>query len=117
MKIGGVYILSRRSILRILAAFSAALIMYSTATTASIEATVRRIHGAAIALHSLDQQMVGRLTRTVVPDFMYLEYKALYLELKPDVAAFFAVNPIAAVAGRPPSRNGRDTRCPSGERR
>ena len=27
--------------------------------------------------------MVGRLMRTVVPDFMYLEYRALYLELKP----------------------------------
>ena len=46
--------------------------------------------------------MIGRLARTVVPDILYLEYKALYLELKPSVAAFVSVLPVAAVAGRPP---------------
>jgi hypothetical protein len=80
MKIGGVYILSRRSILRILAAFSAALMMLYAPATASAQATVRRIHSAAIALHSLDHQMVGHLARTVVPDILYLEYKSLCLE-------------------------------------
>ena len=46
--------------------------------------------------------MVGRLMRTVVPDILYLEYKSLYLELKPSVAAASAAPPGAAVAGRPP---------------
>ena len=44
---------------------------------------VRRIHDATIALVSLDRQMIGRLAYVVVPDFMYLEYRALYLELRP----------------------------------
>ena len=93
MKIGGVYILSRRSIARMLATFSAALMMFYAAATAPIEATVRRIHSASIALHSLDLQMIGRLARTVVPDILYLEYKSLYLELKPSVAAASAAPP------------------------
>ena len=85
-----------------LATFSAALLMFYAAATAPIEATVRRIHSASIALHSLDLQMIGRLARTVVPDILYLEYKSLYLELKPSVAAASAAPPGAAVAGRPP---------------
>ena len=43
--------------------------------------------------------MIGRLARTVVPDILYLEYKSLYLELKPSVAATSAALPAAAVAG------------------
>ena len=85
-----------------LATFSAALLMFYAAATAPIEATVRRIHSASIALHSLDLQMIGRLARTVVPDILYLEYKSLYLELKPSVAAASAAPPGAAVAGQSP---------------
>ena len=66
-----------------LAAITAALMMLCGAATAQAEATVRRIHDVAGALLSLDRQMVGRLARTVIPDFMYLEYKSLYLELRP----------------------------------
>ena len=86
MKIGGEYILSRRSIARMIATITAALMTFYAATTAQAQATVHRIHDATVALVSLDRQMVGRLTRTVVPDFMYLEYKSLYLMLKPSVA-------------------------------
>ena len=88
MKIHGVYVLSRRSIARMLAAITAALMMLCGAATAQAEATVRRIHDVAGALLSLDRQMVGRLARTVIPDFMYLEYKSLYLELRPSGAAW-----------------------------
>ena len=72
--------------------------MFYAAATAPLEATVRRIHSAAIALHSLDLQMIGRLARTVVPDILYLEYKSLYLELKPSVVATSAAPPGTAVA-------------------
>ena len=96
MRIKGDYILSRRSIARMIATITAALMLLCTTATAKAEATIRRIHDTAIALHTLDLQMVGRLTRTAVPDFMYLEYKALYLELKPSVDAAKCVPPASA---------------------
>ena len=80
-----------------LATITAALAMLYAATTAQAEGVIRRIHEATISLVTLDRQMVGRLTSTVVPDFMYLEYRSLYLELRPSGAA---------VAGRPPYRAG-----------
>ena len=82
MKIGGVYILSRRSIARMIATITAALMSLYAAVSAQAQNTVRRIHDAAIALHMLDRQMMGGVTRTVVPEIMYREYKALYLELR-----------------------------------
>ena len=82
VKIGGVYILSRRSIARMIATITAALMSLYAAVSAQAQNTVRRIHDAAIALHMLDRQMMGGVTRTVVPEIMYREYKALYLELR-----------------------------------
>ena len=66
-----------------LATITAALMMFYAAATARAEAIVHRIHDATVALVSLDRQMIGRLACAVVPDFMYLEYKSLYRELKP----------------------------------
>ena len=80
-----------------LATITAALMMLYAAATAQAEATVHRIHSAAIALHSLGLQMGSRIARTVVPDFMYLECKALYLELRPSAAVTKRVPPGAAV--------------------
>ena len=57
--------------------------MFYADATAQAEDMVRRIHDATIALVSLDRQMIGRLAYVVVPDFMYLEYRSLYLELRP----------------------------------
>ena len=110
MKIRGVYILSRRSVLRLIATITAALVALYSAATAQAESTIRRIHDATISLVSLDRQMTGRLVRTAVPDFMYLEDKSLYLELRPFRDFHGRVPPIvrepvasvAAVAGRPP---------------
>ena len=87
-----------------------ALMMFYAAATAQAEDMVRRIYDATIALVSLDRQMIGRLAYVVVPDFMYLEYRSLYLELKPFRDFHGRVPPIvrapvasgAAVAGRPP---------------
>ena len=100
-----------------------ALMMFYTAATAQAEDMVRRIHDATIALVSLDRQMIGRLAYVVVPDFMYLEYRSLYLELRPFRDFNGRVPPIvrepvasgAAVAGRPPYPAARlDACCPSG---
>ena len=93
-----------------LATITAALMMFYAASTAQAEDMVRRIHDATIALVSLDRQMIGRLAYVVVPDFMYLEYRSLYLELRPFRDFHGRVPPIvrepvasgAAVAGRPP---------------
>ncbi len=82
MKIKGEYILSRRSILRILTTITAALMSLYTAATAHAESIVRRIHDATIGLVLLDRQMVGGSARTVVPEIMYREYKSLYLEFR-----------------------------------
>ena len=62
-----------------IATITAALMTLYAAATAQAESIVRRIHDATIALVSLDCQMVGHLASTVVPDFMYLEYRSLYL--------------------------------------
>ena len=93
-----------------LATITAALMMFYASATAQAKDMVRRIHDATIALVSLDRQMIGRLAYVVVPDFMYLEYRALYLELRPFRDFHGRVPPIvrapvvsgAAVAGRPP---------------
>ena len=98
-----------------LATITAALMMFYAAATAQAEDMVRRIHDATIALVSLDRQMIGRLAYVVVPDFMYLEYRSLYLELKPFRDFHGRVPPIvrepvasgAAVAGRPPYHSAR----------
>ena len=84
--------------------------MFYASATAQAKDMVRRIHDATIALVSLDRQMIGRLAYVVVPDFMYLEYRSLYLELKPFRDFHGRVPPIvrepvvsgATVAGRPP---------------
>ena len=65
-----------------IATITAALMSLYAAVSAQAQNTVRRIHDAAIALHMLDRQMMGGVTRTVVPEIMYREYKALYLELR-----------------------------------
>ena len=82
MKIKGEYILSRRSIVRMIATITAALMSLYAAATAHAESIVRRIHDATLGLVLLDRQMVRGMAYTVVPEIMYREYKALYLELR-----------------------------------
>ena len=82
VKIKGEYILSRRSIVRMIATITAALMSLYAATTAHDRSIVRRIHDATIGLVLLDRQMIGGTVRTVVPEIMYREYKSLYLELR-----------------------------------
>ena len=65
-----------------IATITAALMTFYAAATAQAESIVRRIHDVTIALVSLNRQMLGNTARIVVPEFMYREYKALYLELR-----------------------------------
>ena len=99
-----------------LATITAALMMFYAAATAQAEDMFRRIHDATIALVSLDRQMIGRLAYVVVPDFMYLEYRALYLELRQPGTAWRPSrrrDPTGtAVAGRPPYHSARRDASP-----
>ena len=99
MKIRGAYLLSRRSIARMVAAITAALLALYSAATAEGEALVRRIHNATIALVTLDSQMVGRSVVAVVPDTLYLESKSLYLTLRRPHAAAVQPRMIELVRG------------------
>ena len=67
-----------------IATITAALMTLCAAATAQAVSTVRRIHDATISLVTLDRQMVGKAARTSVPEIMYSECKALYLELRKD---------------------------------
>ena len=64
--------------------------------------------------------MLGNAARTVVPEFMYREYKALYLELREGDATGRTLGQRTScpllwrrIHGL---RNGRDVRCPSARR-
>ena len=78
-----------------IAAITAALVTLCNAATAESLALVRRIHSATVALVSIDSQMAGRCARAVVPDFVYLESKDLYLSLRQPKAARKRVQPAA----------------------
>ena len=70
-----------------IAAITAALVTLCNAATAESVALVRRIHNTTAALVMLDSQLVGRCARAEIPEFVYLESKALYLMLRrPKVA-------------------------------
>ena len=57
VKINGEYILSRRSIVRMIATITAALMSLYAAVTAHAESIVRRIHDATLGLVLLDRQV------------------------------------------------------------
>ncbi len=83
-----------------------------------------RYANTSLSLLSLKSSLKSDAARTVVPDLLYLEGKALYFKAKSSgaarseiapyhAAATSAAPPGSAAAGRPPYRNGRDARCPS----
>ena len=82
MKIGGEYILSRRSIMRIIATISAAFALVCKSPGALSDSLSIRVHDASIELNMFGRRMVGGDSRIVVPDFMYKEWKALYFFIK-----------------------------------
>ena len=82
MKIKGFYILTRRSIARMIAVMATAFVMLCNAVTTKDEPLVNRIRSTSIALYALDGEIDGRSTRTVVPAVQYIEFKSVYLEAK-----------------------------------
>jgi len=82
MKIKGFYILTRRSIARMIAVMATAFVMLCNAVTTKDEPLVNRIRSTSIALYALDGEIDGRSTRTVVPAVHYIEFKSVYLEAK-----------------------------------
>ena len=83
MKIGGVYILTKRSIMRMIAAISAAFTLLCTsAATPNDLLMATRCANAAQSLLSLRLSLENPVSRTVVPEPLYLESKALYLKAR-----------------------------------
>ena len=82
MKIKGFYILTRRSIARMIAVMATAFVVLCSAVTTKDEPLVNRIRSTSIALYALDGEIDGRSTRTVVPAVHYIEFKSVYLEAK-----------------------------------
>ena len=83
MKIGGVYILTKRSIMRMIAAISAAFMLLCTsAATPNDLLMATRYANAAQSLLSLRLSLENPVSRTVVPEPLYLESKALYLKAR-----------------------------------
>ena len=87
MKIGGVYILTKRSIMRMIAAISAAFALFcaSAASTDGISDHVlanRYTTTINYLLTAKDTLVASSLAYTVVPEPLYLESKALYLKAR-----------------------------------
>ena len=112
MRIKGFYILSRRSIARMIAILGIALgFLYSEATAES-NAMSRRVEDAQVELIRLKRRLPEDSSRTQLPDVQYIEYKSVYLESKRYKKEFG--NPITARrdASPHPQRAGRPS--PSG---
>ncbi len=87
MKIGGVYILTKRSIMRMIVAISAAFALFcaSAASTDGISDHVlanRYTTTINYLLTAKDTLVASSLAYTVVPEPLYLESKALYLKAR-----------------------------------
>ena len=101
MKIGGVYILTLRSIERLIAVIAAAFAMICTAPAAHADMVLaNRCANAAQSLLSLKCTLAATsASRAVVPDIVYRENKSLYLMLKPSVASPRRAPPAVTLSG------------------
>ena len=84
MKIGGVYILTKRSIMRMIAVLATVFntICFSTATSEDL-ILANRCSNAALSLKAMEPSLAFDSSRIVVPDHQYHEFKTLYLLKKP----------------------------------
>ena len=88
MKIRGVYILTLRSIKRMIVAIAAAFLSVCTsASTPEGIVEASRLSNAAQSLMALECNALASVTRRImVPEIVYLECKALYLKSKKDAS-------------------------------
>ena len=82
MKIKGFYILTRRSVIRILAILGIAVGSLYAETTAESKVFSSRVEDVQAELISLKKRLPEDSSRAQLPDVQYLEYKSVYLEAK-----------------------------------
>ena len=82
MKIKGFYILTRRSVIRILAILGIAVGSLYAETTAESKVFSSRVEDVQVELISLKKRLPEDSSRAQLPDVQYLEYKSVYLEAK-----------------------------------
>ncbi len=83
MKIRGMYILSLRSIRRMIAVFAAAFASLCISAATPVDMlTATRLSNAALSLKSLQLSLPANAAATAVPDPSYIEWKSLYLKAK-----------------------------------
>jgi len=101
MKVRGLYILSLRSIKRMIAVIAVAFsVLCSSAVCPNDVMLVRRCTNVAQALVSLKLAIAAHADRIAVLDFVYLESKALYLTLKSSAVTPFVAMPVRRYATR-----------------
>ena len=85
MKIRGIYVLSQKSVKRLIAATATAFVSICVSAASPEDmALASRFANAALLLMSLKCTLAASAaTRAAVPDFMYLESKSLYLMMRP----------------------------------
>ena len=82
MKIKGFYILTRRSVMRMLAILGIAVGSLYAETTAESKVFSSRVEDVQVELISLKKRLPEDSSRAQLPDVQYLEYKSVYLEAK-----------------------------------
>ena len=99
-KIRGAYRLSRRSIARIIAAISAALLAFHAATSAltpADEALRRRASGAMCRILPIEDSMPAGEPHVAVSDHIFVEFAEVFFGLRPFAASSAGANPVVFV--------------------
>ena len=117
-KIRGAYRLSRRSIARIIAAISAALLAFHAAAadlSPADEALRRRASGAMRRILPIEDSMPAGEPHVAVSDHIFVEFAEVFFGLRPFAASAAGGNPVvfvprAANMPRCPKRRGRRPR-------
>ena len=99
-KIRGAYRLSRRNIARIVAAISAAMFWFHSATAAlspADKALMRRASGAMCTILPIEDSMPDGEPHVAVSDHVFAEFAEVFFGLRPFAASSAGANPVAFV--------------------
>ena len=116
MRIKGFYILSRRSIARMIAILGIALWFLHSEATDESNAKSRRVEDAQVELIRLKRRLPEDSSRTQLPDVQYIEYKSVYLEAKRYKKEYESGNPITARRDASPHHAARREASPHPQR-